>query len=147
MSKRVLHLLHVDDSEDDRFLFARCANQLSIPFSLTAARGGPEALQNLSEAHRLPDLILLDIKMPGMGGFEVLEKLKADGRFSSIPVVMLSSSNHPDDLKRAETLGAYSYCVKPAGLPEYRTLVTHIYESWLHSTRPCPSPELDAPRT
>ena len=130
-----LSLMHVDDDENDQFLFTYCIGQL--PISLTAAASGFEALERLTEAAKLPDIILLDIRMPRMSGLELLEKLKATHRFSSIPVVMFSNSMQPEDVERARQLGATGYCVKPADVEEYRRFAKEIYEGWLRSEPLC----------
>jgi CheY-like chemotaxis protein len=130
-TRKLLTLLHVDDNADDRFLVARSVNQL--PVTLTEAASGAEALRTLAESPQLPDIIMLDIRMPLMSGFEVLEHLKTADRFSSIPVIIFSNSAYSEDVHRARQLGADSYCVKPTGITEYKQLLHDIYNSWLNS--------------
>ena len=141
--EKILSVLHVDDSEDDRFLFARSVKKL--PISLSAASSGDEALKRLAETKQLPDMILLDIRMPRMSGFEVLEKLKSAEPLSLIPVVMFSNSSHPGDVQRARQLGAMGYCVKPADAADYQKLSSDIYSGWVRSRPPCLWPDADAP--
>ena len=141
MAAGTLRLLHVDDSEDDRFLLARCLRDISRPVDLTAAESGAEALHALSQASALPDVILLDIRMPGMSGLELLQKLKSDARLAAIPVIMLSSSSVRADVTAARRLGAHSYCVKPPSLVAYRDLLSNIHQGWQNSDLPSCWPE------
>lgn len=132
---KILNLLHVDDDEADRFLLARTVSKL--PITLTSASSGVEALKILSETQRLPEMILLDIRMPRMSGFEVLEQLKGMERLASIPIIMFSNSAHPPDIQRARELGAFGYCVKPADFADYLKFGADLYRGWLNSHTPC----------
>ncbi len=84
---------------------------LSKGLSVQIAYNGKEALEKASSI--LPSLILLDIMMPQMDGFEVLEKLKEDPETSNIPVIMLTARKSRDDMQRARDLGAVEYITKP----------------------------------
>ena len=79
--------------------------------SVQIAYNGKEALEKASSI--VPSLILLDIMMPQMDGFEVLEKLKEDPETSNIPVIMLTARKSRDDMQRARDLGAVEYITKP----------------------------------
>lgn len=133
-SEKVLMLLHVDDNDDDRFLVAHSISHL--PIKLKAVASGAEALGTLAKADRLPDVIALDIRMPLMSGFQVLEQIRSSHRFSGIPVIMFSNSTYMEDIRQAHRLGANSYCVKPGGMAEYKQLFFEIYNSWLNSEAP-----------
>jgi CheY-like chemotaxis protein len=84
---------------------------LSKGLSVQIAYNGKEALDKANSI--LPSLILLDIMMPEMDGFEVLEKLKEDPATSSIPVIMLTARKSREDMQRARDLGAVEYITKP----------------------------------
>jgi len=84
---------------------------LSKGLSVQIAYNGKEALEKASSI--LPSLILLDIMMPQMDGFEVLEKLKEAPETSNIPVIMLTARKSRDDMQRARDLGAVEYITKP----------------------------------
>jgi DNA-binding response OmpR family regulator len=88
-----------------RFLF------LSQGMQVEGAFNGEEALQKVSQ--RLPDLILLDLMMPGMDGFETLRRLKADAATARIPVIILTARKEEEDRRRALSLGAVEYITKP----------------------------------
>ncbi len=94
-----------------------------VSFNLHVASNGRDAMQVLEEraaGGRDPsiDLMLLDINMPIMDGFEVLSALSADWRLNRIPVCILSTSSDEDDMQRAEALGARAYMVKPPTLQQ-----------------------------
>src|SRR5205085_1027662 len=79
---------------------------------------------------KLPDLILLDLNLPILSGHEVLTALKACPPLNLIPVVILTTSHHPDDIRRAYDLGASSYVVKPRDLEQFIGMCKSLYEFW-----------------
>lgn len=111
-----MRVLLVDDNEDHRFLATRAfaALKREMDVELALARDGDDALDQLlgREAAPLPDLVLLDIKMPGRNGFDVLEALRADPRARGLRVVMMTSSENAADVARAKELGADGYVTK-----------------------------------
>lgn len=131
---RPIRLMLVDDNPDDR-LFAERAISTSAGMELVAiAEDGQRALVELR--HRTatdlpaPDLLLLDINMPVMDGFEVLAELKGDPALCHIPVAMLTSSDSPIDLRRSYAAGACSYITKPLGFVAYRALAESLCHYW-----------------
>jgi CheY-like chemotaxis protein len=97
--------------EDDLFLKELLAGKLSDDeFNVFYASNGEEALNIAMTEH--PDVILLDILLPGMSGYEVLEKLKADETTRSIPVIILSNFGQPEDIQKGKALGAADFLVK-----------------------------------
>lgn len=99
----------VDDEEDIRFV----AKLMLDPSDHQLEEAGTvqEAFDRLEES--LPDLILLDIRLPDGDGFDVLEKLRSDERYSAIPVVMLSAHSSPETMAKATSEGSAAYLVKP----------------------------------
>jgi two-component system, response regulator len=101
-------------------------------------RDGQEALDFIyhkgpyqdSEKYPQPDIILLDIDMPKLNGFEVLDKLKADPRFSFLPIVMLTSSENEDDVAKSYIKGAASYIRKPLEPNEFIEAIEEINAYW-----------------
>lgn len=118
-------VLSVDDSRMMRAIIKGAAE--SLGFDVLEAGNGEEAFQVL-EANDAADisLILLDVNMPGMNGFEVLEKLKADNRYMEIPVMMVTTESERANIVRAIKAGAANYVCKPFTPEE---LVTKIAES------------------
>lgn len=124
--------LLIDDNPHDQLLAAEAFAELCPDCQLTVANTGPHALELLRSADDLPEVILLDVNMPGMNGFEVLEALKGDARLSLIPVVMLSTSGAQDDIRAAYTLYASSYIVKARHFSEFLDQIEAFLRYWRH---------------
>jgi CheY-like chemotaxis protein len=110
-------LLIVDDDADQLFFSQRLMQKAEDGFSIVTAGGGPEAVAYLTDACAgdpcaIPAVIFLDIKMPGMDGFEVLRWLRDKEEFRQVKVIILSSSDDPNDAKKAAELGADGYLIK-----------------------------------
>ncbi|MCU0479694.1 MAG: hybrid sensor histidine kinase/response regulator [Anaerolineae bacterium] len=109
-----IYILVVDDTQTNREVMARILARRKYQNKLVA--NGEEALAAVAE--RLPDLILLDISMPGMDGFEVCERLKADERTRHIPVMFISAHDATEDKLRAFHVGGVDYITKPFKIEE-----------------------------
>lgn len=97
--------------EDDNFLMELMARKLSVEnFEVVSAFNGEEGLKKIKEEK--PDFVLLDLVLPGIDGFEVLEKLKNDKETAGIPVVILSNLGQKDDIEKGFKLGAEDFLVK-----------------------------------
>ncbi len=97
--------------EDDKFLMELMAKKLTAEgFETVLASDGEEGMKKIRE--QKPDLVLLDLILPGMGGFEVLEELKNDNKIAAIPVVILSNLGQKDDIEKGFRLGAEDFLVK-----------------------------------
>lgn len=124
-------ILHVEDDPNDTLLFQHACQKAGVVFDLQAVSDGDQAMAYLRglndfsdrQKHPMPKLILLDLKMPRVSGFDVLNWLRTEDSFRTVPVVVLSSSNHDADVKRAYDLGAKSYLVKPVGFEALVELV------------------------
>lgn len=121
--KRKMHLLIVEDEDNLRSLLHHA---LQAEFDLTVAETGEEALHRLAEKP-LPDLVLLDVGLPGLDGFGVLKKLKSSDSFSSIPVIFLTGNTDDSDEARGLSMGAVDYIRKPVNLPLLMArIATHL---------------------
>lgn len=113
MSEKKIKILLV---EDDPFLQSMYSTKFELEnFYVSAASDGLEGLKKAQV--EIPDIILLDIMLPGMNGFEVLEKLKADPQTKDIPVILLTNLNQKDDIMRGASLGAVDYLIKAHFMP------------------------------
>lgn len=111
---------------DDDYLLLRLVelNLAKIGVKVYTALNGREALR-LAAAEK-PDVILLDIMMPGMDGYEVLRQLKASGETRDIPIIMLTAKTGAEDRERCRELGAAAYVTKPFKLEELREMVKRL---------------------
>jgi CheY-like chemotaxis protein len=114
-------ILYAEDDENDAFLIQRAFKQAEIPNRLVIVSDGNAAVQYLSgqgkyasrEEYSLPGLVLLDLNMPGKSGLEVLKWIRSQPGISTLPVLVLTSSNQESDIHRAYLQGANGYLVKP----------------------------------
>ncbi|GMU44852.1 MAG: response regulator [Xanthomonadales bacterium] len=126
----------VEDDTIQQELIELALAEAGLRVSLRCLRDGREALAALrgwvsGERDGPPDLLLLDIKLPGLTGIEILQTLREDGRPIPFPVVMLTSSRMPDDLTHSFGSGAISYFVKPDSFDELIRLMDTIGRRWL----------------
>lgn len=129
---RALRVLLIDDNATERLLAEEAfALTDDLICTLTTASSGQEALARLRSPEAvLPDVILLDINMPVMGGFEVLSNLKADPKLLLLPVVMFSTSHAETDVTQAYTLQASAYLLKSPDFPLFLEQVETFILFW-----------------
>jgi two-component system, response regulator len=129
----------VEDNPDDEELTRITLQESNIAHQLVVVRNGAEALDYLfvTGAHvgrgvsMMPQLILLDLKLPNMTGLEVLRRLRADERTKPIPVVILTSSIDNEDLLNSYRIGANSYVRKPVDYNQFSEAVRLLGRYWL----------------
>ncbi|UBV45393.1 response regulator (plasmid) [Deinococcus taeanensis] len=128
-----LSILLVDDNCADRLLAEEAFDLLPEPVNVQFCSTGPEALAWLRcPEHPRPDVMLLDVNMPGMSGLEVLETLRADPGLRSLVVVMLTTSSQPQDQQRASELAASAYWVKETDFANFTQQVEAFVRTWQH---------------
>ena len=121
-------VLLVDDSEDDRYLFTYSFRNAAIQGRIIECEDGDAAIEALQQAQRnsvecpWPDVVFLDLKMPRRDGFEVLEWIRETGFGNSLDIYVLSGSNEPSDVERAQELGTSEYITKPITEQKLRQL-------------------------
>jgi CheY-like chemotaxis protein len=130
-SGRPVEILLVEDDPADVQLAKEGLREGGVPSRLWVVENGDEALAFLRRQGKYagaahPDLILLDLKMPKRGGLEVLAEIKADRILRRIPVVVLTTSDAPDDILRAYDLQASWYITKPSELEEFHRVMSSI---------------------
>jgi CheY-like chemotaxis protein len=132
-------ILHVDDDSNDTLLFQHACQKAGVRCTLQNVEDGDQAINYLRgaepyadrERYPIPNLVLLDLKMPRLNGFDVLSWMRGNHELRALPVVVLSSSNHDADVKRAYDLGANSYLVKPVGFDSLVEIVKSLQQYWL----------------
>jgi CheY-like chemotaxis protein len=118
---RPLVILHIEDRPEDLLLLSRTCETASLPVEIHPARDGVEAVAYLEgtgdfadrTSYPFPDLIVLDLKMPGMSGFAFLHWLRSIPKFKKLPVLVFTQSNDLSNKDRALAEGADGYFVKP----------------------------------
>ena len=114
-------VLLVEDSPDDVFFFKRALEKSGVPAHLRIAEDGATAIKLLLAAEQsLPQLIFLDLKMPNVNGFEVLQWLGRQDFKSALRVIVLTSSDEPREIQMARSLGAVDYIIKPVAAEKLR---------------------------
>lgn len=139
-----IDVLIVEDDPQDAELIVDALKRQHLEARSYVARDGVEALDILfgSRAVAPPRLILLDLKLPKVDGFEVLRRIKNDDRMRYTPVVVLTSSAMDNDVKRAYALGANSYVIKPSRYESFMKTLGEVAVYWLRVSRsPTPSDE------
>jgi len=129
---RQFRVLLVEDSQGDVRLIREALKETSIPVELTVAHDGIEATDYLRQlgASGGPDLILLDLNLPRKNGREVLAEIKGSPTLRHIPVLVMTSSKAPDDIRGAYSLNANCYITKPINLLDYINVVHAIEDFW-----------------
>ncbi len=133
--QRTVEILIVDDNIGDVVLTKEALKSTGLANHVSVVRDGIEAIDFLRHAGKFasavrPDLILLDINMPRKNGCEVLDEIRSDADLRLIPVVILTSSEAEDDIRRAYELGANCFVTKPADLDEMVKVVQAINHFW-----------------
>ena len=139
-------LLVVEDNLPDVELTRRCLKQLGIPVNLRHVETAEDALAYLRRqggyaAAARPDLILLDLNLPGMSGLELLIEIRCDPALVALSVVMFTTSNNPHDLYRCLSHGCSSYVVKPRNYEDMVDVMHRMLDYWLNvASLPPPPP-------
>ncbi len=137
-------ILVVEDSADDLDMMLRALTKARVANHIQVARDGIEALDFLfctgvhagRDIERPPRVVLLDLKLPLVDGFEVLRRVKADPRTRQIPVVVLTSSFEQRDIVESYHLGVNSYIVKPVDFERFAAAVGELGLYWLLLNQP-----------
>ena len=141
-------ILLVDDDDDYLFVALRAIERTALRVEVRVARSAPEALTLLGigpggpvagPAPRIA-VVMLDLRLPGSDGFEVLRRMHESGRTRSIPVVVVSSSDRPDDVRQSYELGANSYVVKRYVSGPPGAYVAEAARYWIELNEPPRSP-------
>jgi DNA-binding response OmpR family regulator len=112
--------------DDDEHILRSLSQYLELEdFNVVSASSGPEALKLFGQER--PDLLVLDVMMPGMDGFQVLETLRKNPDTASVPVLMLTARDQHNDILKGYQMGATSYLVKPFNLDELVDAIREVF--------------------
>jgi CheY-like chemotaxis protein len=130
-----IEILLVDDNDDDVVLLEESFRDSRFLNLLQVVHDGEEAIRYLRrqgpyQSAKTPGLVLLDINMPKMNGFEVLQVMKADPLLKTIPVVMLTTSTRDEDIARSYDGGACSFVSKPVSLDKLKEVIKQFMLYW-----------------
>ena len=142
--RRTETILVAEDDTDDAFFLQRAFHKAGVRTSLKFVRDGQEVIDYLDgegeftdhAAHPTPDLLLLDLKMPRMNGFQVLEWVRNQPDFKRLPVIIFSSSDDGKDINQAYDLGANSYLLKPHSSEDLIAVAHKLQMYWVESNQP-----------
>ncbi|MFY7829653.1 MAG: response regulator [Flectobacillus sp.] len=133
-----LPILIADDDEDDRFLIKAAFEECGSSIPLSFVQDGLELMQYLNNEnafsdtnlYKQPSLILLDLNMPKKDGREIIQEMRANSNFKSIPIVVLSTSNAPSDIRTCYELGANSFITKPSSFEGLLEIIKNLQQFW-----------------
>jgi len=139
MDNHEVEILLVEDDPFDADLTIRALKKMNLANRLVHLSDGVAALEFIfgtgqyrrRDPGDVPNVILLDIKMPKLSGLEVLQKIKSDERTKLIPTVIVTSSSNDPDIQRAYALGANSYIVKPIEFDNFSKTVSELGLYWM----------------
>lgn len=134
-SRSLPRVFLVEDNVADVRLVEEGIEMATLDIELNVARTSSKAIESLIDADhdetRLPQLIILDLNLPGRSGLEVLEEIRNDESLRSVPVVVASSSENPDDIDRAYEQSANAYVSKPTDPDDYIQMIAALSEFWI----------------
>jgi CheY-like chemotaxis protein len=120
----------VDDDKDDQYLFEVAFKAVTPPVGVKLLDDGEQFLLALSQTETLPSLIVLDVNMPRLSGFDTLKRLRAEPAYKNLPVVILTTSSRPEDQDKAILLGANGFLTKLGSTGNLLMLLNQLVPSW-----------------
>jgi len=127
------NVLYVEDNPDSIVFFKRIVDKLGN-YTLETYEDGDSLIKNMKDytaPNKKPEIILLDINLPGMNGFEILEYIRSQEKFKHTPVIMFTSSENEQDIKKSYENGANAYLVKPDNLKSLHNVIEDTFNFWL----------------
>ncbi|MVM36774.1 response regulator [Spirosoma sp. HMF3257] len=138
----MLDILYIEDNSDEADIFRRLMGLMTPSPSYLILPSGSQAIDYLlqqgsyqGQSPRLPNLVLIDLKLPGHSGFEVIQQVRASSRTRYLPLVVYSSSENPKDMRRAYDLGANAYLIKPESYHQVSAMMQQAVDFWLKQSR------------
>lgn len=127
MESKSTKILVVEDDANDSYMLIRQLEKAQIDDSVTVVENGPKALEFLAQAQQLPLAIFLDLRLPGLSGIEVLEKIRQDLRLRELSVIIMTGTGDPNDINKCKSLGVTAFLEKPVGLSNFIKTVAHLF--------------------
>lgn len=125
------NILYVEDNKDSITFFNRVVTKLGN-YQFMTSEDGASAIRLLEEEKDFePEMILLDINLPGMNGFEILQHVRNKTPYKHVPVIMFTSSDDDSDIKKSYEFGANAYLVKPDSLHSLKEVLEDTFNFWL----------------
>ncbi|MEQ6125026.1 response regulator [Pseudotenacibaculum sp. MALMAid0570] len=124
-----LKILLIEDDDIERMKFSRVASKLG-GHSIIEAENGEKALDVLDQIES-PSLIILDLNMPKINGLEFLKTLKSNKNLQHIPIVVMSTSNNYNDIKKCYEIGVSGYMIKPLHYEDYQKKISNLINYWM----------------
>lgn len=125
------NILYVEDNPDSITFFNRVVNKLG-DYKFETHEDGSSALEFLEKKPDFqPEMILLDINLPGMNGFEILQHLRTKTQYKHVPVIMFTSSDDKSDIEKSYEYGANAYLIKPDSLGTLKEVLEDTFNFWL----------------
>lgn len=124
-------ILIIDDNPDDIEITRIVLSKMGHEVKIEAALCGEAALERLRSGEELPSIILLDLKMSGMGGFDVLRQIRGDERLQHIPVIVVTSSSLESDEKKSYEAGANTFLHKAFDMDRFSRDIKHVLARWI----------------
>jgi len=120
------NILHIDDDPDDHEIFYCALKEVSNAICYKAFTNAQEALDKLAKNELTPDVIFLDLNMPGMNGQQFLVEIKKHEKLCMIPVIVLSTTSHTFTIKSVKDLGAHDFITKPGDFYEFSRILSSL---------------------
>jgi CheY-like chemotaxis protein len=117
----------VEDNPDDSFLLTRQLQRAQMDDHIAVFGNGEDALSFLLQAETPPLIVFLDLRLPGLSGIQLLERVRGEPRLEAVPVVVMTGSIDPDDVEKCTKLGVTAYLPKPVGLTTFIKTVAHLF--------------------
>lgn len=136
-------ILLAEDLANDALLVRRAFDSVGVKNPVHVVRDGEQCLAHIKglgqysnrDQYPLPDILLLDLKMPKLDGFEVLAQIRADKAFAALRIIVLTSSEEVRDISKAYELGANSFLVKPIEFDKLTLLMRRLSDFWLQENK------------
>lgn len=125
------NILYVEDNKDAITFFNRIVSKLG-DYRFRTTEDGNSAIKFLEEEKDFePEMILLDINLPGMNGFEILQHVRSKPEYKNVPVIMFTSSDDTGDIRKSYEYGANAYLIKPDSLNSLKEVLSDTFNFWL----------------